>query len=62
VRLALAVRLSTTAERLPAPGASDWGVPSVTVDARAASAVQRVALALDCATGRVAQFRGAFAA
>ncbi len=66
VRLALAVRLSDPGEawpeRLPPAPDSSWGVPTLTVDGRAVSAVQRVAIALDCATGRVTQIAGAFAA
>ena len=34
----------------------------VTIDPQAASAPERVALALDCALGRVTQVAGAFAA
>ncbi len=58
-RLALAVRLGVPAERLPAP-AHHLGLPVVTIDPAAASAPQRVALALDCALGRVAGVAGAF--
>ena len=67
VRLALAVRLTEPGarpmERLPAQAArAQWGVPELLLDASCASAVHRVAIALDCATGRVAQVAGAFAA
>jgi HPr kinase/phosphorylase len=61
-RLALVVELGE-AERLPSPDRhADLGLPRVRVDAGAASAPERVALALDCALGRVAQVAGAFAA
>jgi len=61
-RLALVVELGE-AERLPSPDRhGDLGLPRVRVDAGAASAPERVALALDCALGRVAQVAGAFAA
>lgn len=60
-RLALAVHLAPGA-RLPEPA---WhplsGVPAVHIDPWLASAPQRVALALECATGRTAQLAGAFA-
>lgn len=62
-RLALIVDLATRADRLPAPKEDpDLRVPIVCIDPFAASAVERVALALDCATGRVTQAVGAFAA
>jgi HPr kinase/phosphorylase len=61
-RLALAVELAEPA-RLPAPAThAELGLPLVTLDARAPSAAPRVALALDCALGRIAQVAGAFAA
>jgi HPr kinase/phosphorylase len=62
-RLALVVELGgDTAERLPQPERHGvLGVPVVRIDAAAASAAERVALALDCATGRVPQVAGAFA-
>ena len=62
-RLALVADLSERAERLPAPvrhAALD--VPLVHIDPQAASAPDRVIMALDCALGRVAQVAGAFAA
>jgi HPr kinase/phosphorylase len=37
-------------------------LPIVRIDAAAASAPEKVALALDCALGRVSQVAGAFAA
>ncbi len=67
VPLALVVRLASSGqspvERLP-HSARDaaLGLPLLTLDGFAASAAARVALALDCATGRVAQVAGAFAA
>jgi HPr kinase/phosphorylase len=68
VRVALAVRLMPPSgrsfpERLPMPRTdAALGVPVLELDAAAASAPERVAMALDCATGRVAQLAGAFAA
>ena len=60
-RLALVVELGE-AERLPHPDRhTELGLPRVRIDARAASAPERVALALDCALGRVTQIAGAFA-
>lgn len=59
--LALPVELGAS-PRLPWPerhGLLD--LPTVRLDASAASAPERVALALDCALGRVAQVAGAFA-
>ena len=62
-RLALVVELGAIASRLPVP---DWndrlGLPTIRLDASTASAPERVALALDCAIGRVTQVVGAFAA
>jgi HPr kinase/phosphorylase len=58
-RLALAVCLGVSAARLPEP-ARYGGFPSVTIDPAAASAPHRVALALDCALGRVEVLAGAF--
>jgi HPr kinase/phosphorylase len=61
-RLVLAVELGSAA-RLPAPGRHPTlDLPLLTIDPAAASAPQRVALALDCALGRIAQLAGAFAA
>ncbi len=60
-RLALAVELGTP-PRLPEPRRhAELDLPSVSVEAFAASAPERVALALDCALGRVSQVAGAFA-
>ena len=61
-RLALAVRLGVSPERLPAPAIdADLGLPVIALDPAGASAAQRVALALACAEGRIAQLAGAFA-
>lgn len=61
-RIALVVELDAPAERLPAPRRHpSLGLPCIALDARSASAPQRVALALDCALGRAAQLAGAFA-
>jgi HPr kinase/phosphorylase len=61
--LKLVVALNTGAERLPLPEIHPvLGLPVVHVHAGSASAPERVALALDCALGRVAQHTGAFAA
>jgi HPr kinase/phosphorylase len=61
-RLVLAVRLGSVPERLPGP---EWdvelGVPTTRVDPAAASAPERVALALDCVLGRVEPVAGALA-
>lgn len=60
--LALAVRLGASGERLPRPARdAALGIPVVDIDPAAASAPARVALALDCALGRVTQVAGAFA-
>lgn len=62
-RLALIVDLATRPDRLPMPRRDpDLDLPVISLDASAASAVDKVVLALDCATGRVAQVAGAFAA
>jgi len=72
--LALVVELTPAAEqapevlgiaspRLPWPERHELlDLPVVRLDASAASAPERVILALDCALGRVAQVAGAFAA
>ena len=60
-RLALAVDLGSAAERLPCHARHPaLGVPSIALDPFTASAAQRVALALDCAQGRLRQQAGAF--
>jgi HPr kinase/phosphorylase len=62
-KLALAVELGTGGERLPAPLREDrFGLPLIRLDPFAASAAQRVALALDCLRGRTEQMVGAFVA
>lgn len=62
-RLALVVELGDAGTRLPTPIRHDGlGLPMARLDAWAASAPERVSLALDCALGRVAQVAGAFAA
>ncbi len=61
VRVALAVELGT-GDRLPLPSIHALsGKPLVRINPAAASAPQRVALALDCALGRASQVVGAFA-
>jgi HPr kinase/phosphorylase len=62
-RLALIVELDRPVDRLPYPHRHpDLRLPIVRIDAAAASAPEKVALALDCALGRVSQVAGAFAA
>jgi HPr kinase/phosphorylase len=62
-RLALVVELTVPAVRLPALTRHDTlDLPLTLIDPQAASAPDRVALALDCALGRVTQLVGAFAA
>lgn len=59
-RLALAVQLAK-APRMPSPARhSETALPLVEIDPAECSAPVRVALALDCALGRVAQVAGAF--
>ena len=61
-RLALAVQLGAPAERLPLPAIhAETNLPLITLDAFAASAAQRVDLALALAEGRLTQIAGAFA-
>lgn len=61
-RLALIVDLGAVPDRLPVPLVHpELGRPVVGIDAGAASAPERVALALDCALGLVSQVSGAFA-
>lgn len=60
--LRLVVRLGVPMERLPQPERNEiLGLPVVTIDAAAISAVERVALALEAACGRMCQIAGAFA-
>jgi HPr kinase/phosphorylase len=61
--LALAVELRPDVPRLPTPGRHTLlDLPLLALDPRPASAAQRVAIALDCACGRITQTAGAFAA
>lgn len=63
VPLALIVQLEPSSARLPEPVRDgQFGLPLVQVDPFAASAPERIGLALDCALGRVRQLAGAFAA
>jgi HPr kinase/phosphorylase len=62
-RLVLVVELDGRADRMPLPEFyPGLDVPIVHIDAFAASAPERVALALDCALGRIGQVAGAFSA
>ncbi len=62
-RLVLVVELGEHSDRMPMPSRhAELDVPVIRLDAGAASAPDRVALALACATGRVSQVAGAFAA
>jgi HPr kinase/phosphorylase len=62
-RLALVVQLGQASPRMPTPARHEGlGLPLAQVDACAASAPERVGLALDCALGQIAQIAGAFAA
>jgi HPr kinase/phosphorylase len=62
-RLVLVVALEGRADRLPMPEQHPvLHLPLVRIDAAAASAPERVALALDCAKGRITQVAGAFTA
>jgi HPr kinase/phosphorylase len=61
-RLVLAVSLDRPAARLPVPARDTaTGLPLLALDAARPAAPQIVALALDCALGRLAQHAGAFA-
>jgi HPr kinase/phosphorylase len=61
--LALVVSLGSATPRLPMPARhAGLDLPQVGIDAAAASAPERVALALDCVLGRIAQHTGAFVA
>ena len=63
VKLQLVVVLAEQSERLPHPERhAELDLPLVRLSALQASAPDRVALALDCALGRVTQHAGAFAA
>jgi HPr kinase/phosphorylase len=62
-RLVLVVELDRPADRMPLPvNHAKLNLPVVYIDASAPSAPERVALALNCALGRVSQVAGAFAA
>jgi HPr kinase/phosphorylase len=62
-RLVLVIDLEGRADRMPTPAHHpELKLPVVCIDAVAASAADRVCLALDCAIGRVSQVAGAFAA
>jgi HPr kinase/phosphorylase len=62
-RIALVVDLAPTMPRLPLPERHALlDLPLVHIDASAASAPERVAMALDCALGLVSQVVGAFVA
>jgi len=61
--LALIIELGGATVRLPPPLMHPGlGRPVIRIDAAAASAPERVALALDCALGIVSQLAGAFVA
>lgn len=63
VKLHLVIALTEHADRLPRPEPHPGlDLPVVRLNASEASAPERVALALDCALGRVTQYAGAFAA
>jgi HPr kinase/phosphorylase len=63
VELDGSIGLDRRGDRLPTPHRhSDLDLPVVRIDASAASAPDKVALALDCAIGRISQVAGAFAA
>jgi HPr kinase/phosphorylase len=62
-RLVLAVSLGSAPARLPEPQRHPvLDLPLLALDPTAASAPQRVSLALDCALGKIRQAAGAFAA
>lgn len=61
-RLALVIELDGQADRMPMPDEHpDLRLPRIRMSAFSPSAPDRVALALDCALGLVAQVAGAFA-
>jgi HPr kinase/phosphorylase len=63
VKLNLVVELADRTDRLPRPERhAELDLPLVRLNALEVSAPDRVALALDCALGRVTQHAGAFAA
>jgi HPr kinase/phosphorylase len=62
-KLNLVIELADRTERLPHPERhAELNLPLVRLNALDVSAPDRVALALDCALGRVTQHAGAFAA
>ena len=62
-RLVMVAELGDVAVRLPAPTRHEaLGLPMMRLDGWAASAPERIGLALDCALGRVTQVAGVFAA
>jgi HPr kinase/phosphorylase len=62
-RLALIIELDGPTDRMPLPQQHpELELPVVHLDAATASAPDKVVLALDCATGRISQVAGAFAA
>ncbi len=61
--LALVVALGAAPARLPLPARHPtFDLPQIGIEGTAASAPERVALALDCALGRITQHVGAFVA
>jgi HPr kinase/phosphorylase len=63
LHLVVQTRPGVAGERLPQPRShAALGLPLIEIDPFQASAARRVALALDCALGTVAQIAGAFAA
>ena len=63
VELRLVVDLAGAADRLPVPlRHPELDLPLIALDAGTPSAPARIALALDCALGRVVQVAGVFAA
>lgn len=61
-RLVLILELDGSIERMPHPQKHfELHLPVVRLDPAAASAPEKVSLALDCALGRVSQVAGAFA-
>ena len=62
-RLAVVVQLGAETARLPVPERhAALDLPLIRITAAAASAADRVVLALDCVLGKVGQVAGAFAA
>jgi HPr kinase/phosphorylase len=62
VRLRLAVNLCSGGARLPEPARHEGlDLPMIVIDPARITAARQVALALDCALGRLTQVAGAFA-